>query len=151
MPQNTFDDESALIQVMAWCHQATSHYLSQCWPRSVSPYGTTRPQWVKHLKLLWTWSCTAAWWPGVKLVSVSGVRHLGDIGSDNGLALNRSLAITWTNASILSIGPLGTSFCEIWIKIYKMHYKMLSAKWWPFCSGLNKLIHDNCWSHCGSM
>ena len=31
---------------MAWCHQATSHYLSQCWPRSISPYGITRPQWV---------------------------------------------------------------------------------------------------------
>ena len=31
---------------MAWCRQATSHYLSQCWPRSVSPYGVTRPQWV---------------------------------------------------------------------------------------------------------
>ena len=29
---------------MAWCRQATSHYLSQCWPRSVSPYGITRPQ-----------------------------------------------------------------------------------------------------------
>ena len=27
--------------------QATSHYLSQCWPRSLSPYGVTRPQWVK--------------------------------------------------------------------------------------------------------
>ena len=31
---------------MAWCHQATSHYLSQCWPSSMSPYGVTRPQWV---------------------------------------------------------------------------------------------------------
>ena len=31
---------------MAWCHQATSHYLSQCWPRSLSPYDVTRPQWV---------------------------------------------------------------------------------------------------------
>ena len=31
---------------MAWCHQATSHNLSQCWPSSVSPYGITRPQWV---------------------------------------------------------------------------------------------------------
>ena len=29
-----FDYKSALVQVMAWCHQATSHYLSQCWPRS---------------------------------------------------------------------------------------------------------------------
>ena len=32
---------------MAWCHQATSHYLIQCWPRSLSPYDVTRPQWVK--------------------------------------------------------------------------------------------------------
>ena len=39
------DDKSTLVQVMAWCHQATSHYLSQCWPRSMSPYGVTRPQW----------------------------------------------------------------------------------------------------------
>ena len=39
------DDQSTLVQVMAWCRQATSHYLSQCWPRSLSPYGVTRPQW----------------------------------------------------------------------------------------------------------
>ena len=31
---------------MTWCRQATSHYLSQCWPRSLSPYGVIRPQWV---------------------------------------------------------------------------------------------------------
>ena len=29
---------------MAWCRQATSHYLSQCWPRSLLPYVITRPQ-----------------------------------------------------------------------------------------------------------
>ena len=34
---------------MAWCHQATSHYLNQCWPRSSMPYGVTRPQWVKQI------------------------------------------------------------------------------------------------------
>ena len=43
------DDHSTLAQVMAWCRQATSHYLSQCWPRSLSPYGVTRPQWMKRL------------------------------------------------------------------------------------------------------
>ena len=41
------DDQSTLVQVMAWCRQATSHYLSQCWLRYLSPYGVTRPQWVK--------------------------------------------------------------------------------------------------------
>ena len=45
-------DQSTLVQVMAWCHQATSHYLSQWWPRSLLPYDVTRPQWVNtpHLR-----------------------------------------------------------------------------------------------------
>ena len=42
------DDQSILVQVKAWCRQATSHYLSQCWPRSLSLSGVTRPQWVKQ-------------------------------------------------------------------------------------------------------
>ena len=44
--QDSTDDKSTLVQVMAWCRQATSHYLSQCWPGSVTPYDITRPQWV---------------------------------------------------------------------------------------------------------
>ena len=32
MPQDTFDDKSTLVYVMAWCRQAPSHYLSQCSP-----------------------------------------------------------------------------------------------------------------------
>ena len=42
MPQNRFDGKSTLVQVMAWCHQATSHS-----PRSLSPHGITKIQWVK--------------------------------------------------------------------------------------------------------
>ena len=49
MSLNLSDDKSILVQVMAWCRQATSHYLNQCWPRSMSPYGITRPQWVNSL------------------------------------------------------------------------------------------------------
>ena len=45
MPRDLTNDKSTLVQVMAWCRQATSHYLSQCWPSSMS-YGITRPQWV---------------------------------------------------------------------------------------------------------
>ena len=44
MPKNTINDKSILVQVMAWCRQAASHYLSQCWPRSLSPCGVTWPQ-----------------------------------------------------------------------------------------------------------
>ena len=63
------------------------------------------------------------------------------IGSDNGLSPGRREAIIWTNAGILLIGPLGTNFIEILIGIQtfsfkKMHLKMSSAKWRPFCLGL---------------
>ena len=47
MPPDLTDDKSTLV--MTWCHQAASHYLSQCWPRSLSPDGITRPQWVNGL------------------------------------------------------------------------------------------------------
>ena len=48
-----------LAEVMAWCWPATSHYLSQYWPSSMSPNGVTRPQWVK-----WIWcsfACLSYW------------------------------------------------------------------------------------------
>ena len=43
------DDKSTLVQVMAWCRQATSQYLIQYWPRSLLPYGVTGPKWVNSL------------------------------------------------------------------------------------------------------
>ena len=46
-PKSLIGDESTLVQVMAWCRQATSHYLSQFWSRSVLPYNINRPQWFK--------------------------------------------------------------------------------------------------------
>ena len=70
--------------------------------------------------------------------------HLTIIGSDNGLAPGWRQTIIWTNDGILSIGPLGTNFSEILIGIQtfsfkKMHLKMASAKWRPFCLSLNVL------------
>ena len=52
MPQVLTGHKSTLVQVMAWCHQATSPYLSQYWPRSLLPYGITRPQWLLLRKLI---------------------------------------------------------------------------------------------------
>ena len=60
--------------------------------------------------------------------------------SCNGLSPVRRQAITWTNAGSLSIGLLGTNFCEIWIGILpflfkKIHLKMSSAKIAAILSG----------------
>ena len=61
-------DSSTLVQVMAWCSQATGHYLNQCWPKYVSSYSVIRPQWVKILLttiysahlfyFIWSWCVT---------------------------------------------------------------------------------------------
>ena len=51
------NEKSTLVQVMAWCHQATSHYLSQCWHRSLLPYGITRLQWVTSVR--WWTKCVS--------------------------------------------------------------------------------------------
>ena len=67
------------------------------------------------------------------------VSNLTITGSD------RRQAIIWTNAGILLIVPLGTNFNEIFIEVHtfsfkKIHLKMSSAKWRPFCLGLNVLM-----------
>ena len=66
------------------------------------------------------------------------------IGSENGLAPTRRQAIIWFNAGILLIGSSGTNLSENSIEIHqfsfkKMHLKMPSVKWRPFCVSLNVL------------
>ena len=61
------------------------------------------------------------------------VSKLTIIGADNGLSPGRRQAIIYTNDGILLIGPQGTNFSEILIKIHtfslkKMHLKMSSGK-----------------------
>ena len=85
-----------------------------------------------------------AHWGRVTHICVS---KLNIIGSDNGLSPDRRQAIIWTNAGLLLIGPLGTNFSEIFIEILafsfkKIRLKVSSAKWRPFCLGLNVLNHE---------
>ena len=77
------------------------------------------------------------------------VSKLTVIGSDNGLSPGWRQAIIWTNAGILLIRTLGTNFSEILSEIHtfsfkKMHLKMSSGKWRPFCLGLYVLIMAWC-------
>ena len=75
------------------------------------------------------------------------VGKLTIIDSDNGSSPGRRQAIIWTNAGILLIGPWGTNSSQIVIGIQtfsfkKMHLKVSSAKWRPFCLGFNVLTHE---------
>ena len=72
------------------------------------------------------------------------VDNLTIIDSDNGLSPGRRLAIIWTSARMLLIGPLVTNLGEIVFKIRifslkKMHLKTWSVKWRPFCLSHNVL------------
>ena len=85
-------------------------------------------------------------------ITAKCVSILTIIGSDNGLSSGRRLAIIWTNARILLIGTLGTNFSEILIEIYilsfkKMHFKLSSDNWRPFCLGHNVLTEQTLTFH----
>ena len=88
-----------------------------------------------------TWYDSLTHWGRAMHICVS---NLIIIASDNGLSPGRRQAIIWTNAGILLTGPLGTIFSEILIEnspfpFTKTRLKVSSAKWWPFCLGLNML------------
>ena len=68
---------------------------------------------------------------------------LVNFGSSNGLSLTQFQAITSTNVDTL-IGPLATNTSEILINLQKfsflkVHLKIASVKWRPFCIGLKVL------------
>ena len=94
-------DQSTLVQVMAWCRQATSHYLSQCWPSSMSPYDVTRPQCVNSL------------WPGDALLHQRSSSTLVP------------LTVTWTNVSLSS-----KLFCGIYQYVTVPWELYLVQRWW---------------------
>ena len=74
MAENLTNNLSKLVQVMAWCHQIASHYLINCWPRSLLPCGVTGPQWALHMG---TWTKTveflhASWFSNAFWISMNG-------------------------------------------------------------------------------
>ena len=47
---NLYDDMSILVQVMAWCLEATNDHQIQSWYKSMSPCDVNKPQWVDILR-----------------------------------------------------------------------------------------------------
>ena len=87
---------------------------------------------------------TLTHWSRVRQICIS---RQATIGLDNGLPPGRRQAITWTNAGILLIGPLGTNFSEILIEIH-IHFHSRKCIWKcrlenvsHFVSGLNVFCH----------
>ena len=62
MAQKLCDDKSTLVQVMAWCRQATSHYLNRCRERPMAPYDVMRL--IYNILILGVWCSTIPHLPG---------------------------------------------------------------------------------------
>ena len=115
MPLNTFNYKSMLIQLMTWCHQATSHYLSWCSLRSLLPYGVIRPQWVK---VLFTFlppiiQSFSAIWPSI-LLSSSSVNDIDTLQATIFHVLVsywvQLFTVPWINTLLITAGIC--TFCE---------------------------------------
>ena len=50
MLQGLHDDKSTLVQVIAWCRQATSHYLNQCLTKIFVNIRCHKVKWVKKME-----------------------------------------------------------------------------------------------------
>ena len=117
-----------LYSVTNWWWSERSSSVSD----TIQILGSDRPSWF--IQVLTHWGRVTHICVGKPII----------IGSDNGLSPDRRQAIIWTRAGIFIIGPLGTNFSEILTGIQtfsfkKMHLKMSSVKWRPFCLGLNVL------------
>ena len=66
---------------MACCRQATSHCLSQCWPRSSSPYGVTGRQ-IQHWGSGWLFSSISTQMDGCDTVCLTQVKSSVRLESD---------------------------------------------------------------------
>ena len=83
------------------------------------------------------------------------ISKLAIIGGDNVLAPGRRRAIIWTNGGILIIRTEWTNASETSGEIHafsfkKKHLKTSSAKWRPFCLGLNVMYATVDWVSIGS-
>ena len=112
-------------------YSAPSHYLNRWWPRSPSNFALQSQDELNH-------------WGRETHICVS---KLTIIGSDNGLSPGRRQAIIWTNAGILLIRTFSEILIEIGaVSFKKMHLKMSSTKWRPFCLGINVLTTHLPWA-----
>ena len=121
---------------MSWYHQATSHYLSQCWPRYMSWYDTTRPHKlskVKHrlvVELTRHPSITLLQWLSPVDVNIRGkVRHVEYNTQYYQHFSMINIIATFINLSIHDKKVKHTKFHIIYDNIYKnSQYKFFSLQ-----------------------
>ena len=122
MPLDLTDDKSTLAQVMAWCHQATSHYMSQCWPRSMSSNGIHE---LSLYKPYWSW----------KLWGAFGMSQSIRAHCSPCFVMFRYRLILSLSCRVVSLAQQSTTKCEqcAWYFNITMTSLGVSNYWQPDC------------------
>ena len=115
--------KSTLVEVMAWCRQATSHHLSPCWPRSLLTYDIIRPQWINNTNLSYSVSSN--------LLSIFEIACLTDDCTCT-VVLNSCTSgekqeehQIWTHCSLaIKLVPWS------WVRTLILHYAENVIRWW---------------------
>ena len=131
MSQDLTNDKSTLVQLTAWCHQATSHELSQYWPRSTRLYDVTMPQWVINSS-----PPSAVYMrqrTGSALVQIMACRLLGAKPLPEPMQAYCQLD-SWEHIS--------PEFYHFHSRKYIWNCRL--PKWRPFCPGGEELMHMRC-------
>ena len=95
---------------MAWCCQASSHYLSQFWPKSLSPYVVTMSQPLSCWIFVWSWFGVMHYQPWLSWL-FTGTGALGycpkasDETLKNGWSIGDPGFYTLNSTANLSISP----------------------------------------------
>ena len=147
------DGKLTLVQVIAWCNRATSHYLSQCWPRSISPYGVTSTKRVKRnswrypflrnlnkmsLYVLWSWSWPGPWF-NIKMSSYQYRKsHCGDKTILRPSYLHNGISYTGKMMSFYWIGAQNADY------IFTIVFEMYT--WVGHVISPSRLVISNAWA-----
>ena len=133
-------DKSTLGQVMAWCRQATSHYLNQCRPRSMSPYGVTRSQRINSSFDYENVPCYNGTTLLGRICGVMMTSSNGNIFSITGPLCRQSTDHRWIPLTMDSEAEL---WPYLWYSSEPSLSKQSRCKWFrPSCSSWR---HCNCW------
>ena len=132
MPHKLTNDKSTLVQVMAWCRQAASHYLTQRWPWSMSPYGVTTLRVEQN-----GWRFADSIFKNMCILIQISLKFvlqclIDKIGSANRLVLTKWQANTWTNDDPVHCHvyvSLGLNELRMWFNVCDL-YEWLCWKYW---------------------
>ena len=121
MPKHQIHGKSTLFQVMAWCYQATSHFLSQYLPTFLSPHG------VKSHNVLTKQHCDydLAWWLNLHKIMCIDCKY------SSMPKLERRLSEAWGKF---------TPHDNVWVKKYSWHSLRIMRVIWAYLGMLR-------WNH----